>query len=98
MTDKETELYKEVLTLKHELAIANAQIEGDLPKATAWLQSKVWRQKRELDNLNRRVISQRLRLRTIAALGRDLTKEEYLAATAEMSPASQARIEEYAAV
>lgn len=95
MTNTEQELRREILALKHELATVNAQLEGNLPSATAWLQTKVWNQKRELDRLNRRVTSQRLRLRTIAALGRDLTKEEYLAAKAELHPATQERIEEF---
>jgi len=57
-----------------------AQLAGDLPAATRWLQRKVWRQAAELDRLNRRVASQRFVLRTLTELGRTLTADEYRAA------------------
>lgn len=57
-----------------------AQLEGDLPAATAWLQRKVWRQRTALDRLNRRVSTQRFVLRTLDGLGRSLTAEEYRSA------------------
>ncbi|HKA67858.1 MAG TPA: hypothetical protein VKG85_01940 [Actinomycetes bacterium] len=57
-----------------------AQLEGDLPKATRWLQRKVWRQAAALDRLNRRVVTQRFVLRTLDELGRSLTVAEYRAA------------------
>lgn len=57
-----------------------AQLEGDLPAATRWLQRKVWRQAAALDALNRRVVTQRFVLRTIDELGRSLTADEYRAA------------------
>lgn len=41
---------------------------------------KVARQRAALDILNRRVVSQRLALRTLEELGRGLTRAEYLAA------------------
>ena len=57
-----------------------AQLEGDIPAATRWLQRKAWRQAAALDALNRRVISQRFVLRTLDELGRSLTAAEYRAA------------------
>jgi uncharacterized coiled-coil protein SlyX len=57
-----------------------AQLEGDLPKATRWLQHKVLRQAAALDELNRRVVSQRFVLRTLDELGRSLTAQEYRSA------------------
>ena len=56
-----------------------AQLDGDIPAATRWLQRKVWRQAAALDALNRRVVSQRFVLRTLDELGRSLTAEEYRA-------------------
>jgi hypothetical protein len=75
-----TDLRHEVLELAAERDALRAQLEGDLPTATRWLQRKVWRQARELDRLNRRVISQRFVLRTLDELGRSLTAEEFRAA------------------
>lgn len=69
-----------VLELEGDKAAMRAQLEGDMPKATAWLQAKVWRQRAVLDRENRTIISQRFVLRTLEALGRGLTREEYLTA------------------
>jgi hypothetical protein len=71
-----------------------AQLAGDLPAATRWLQRKVWRQAAALDVLNRRVVSQRLVLRTLDRLGRSLTAEEFRAARdAVADPRLRDRIE-----
>ena len=71
-----------------------AQLEDDLPAATAWLQRKVWRQAAALDALNRRVVGQRFVLRTLDELGRSLTAEEYRAARARITdPRLLVRIE-----
>jgi hypothetical protein len=75
-----TDLRHELLELAAERDALRAQLEGDLPTATRWLQRKVWRQARELDRLNRRVTSQRFALRTLDELGRSLTAEEFRAA------------------
>ncbi|MFI9503010.1 hypothetical protein [Nocardia sp. NPDC052566] len=61
------------------------QLAGDLPKATRWLQRKVWRQAAALDVLNRRVVTQRFVLRTLDELGRSLTAEEYRTARAAIA-------------
>ncbi len=65
------------MELTAERDALRAQLVGDLPQATRWLQRKVWRQAAELDRLNRRVTSQRFVLRTLDELGRSLTAEEY---------------------
>lgn len=52
---------------------------------TQWLQAKVQAQRVALDALNRRVLSQRFQLRTLNEMGRGLTREEFLAAKAEVS-------------
>jgi len=75
----------QLVELTAERDALRAQLEGDLPSATAWLQRKVWRQAKALDVLNRRVLSQRFVLRTLEELGRSLTKEEYLAAKARIA-------------
>src|SRR5262245_37843461 len=62
-----------------------AQLDGDLPSATRWLQRKVWRQAAALDALNRRVVTQRFVLRTLDELGRSLTAQEYRTARAAVT-------------
>ncbi len=80
MTTATTDLRAELVELTAERDALRAQLAGDLPQATRWLQRKVWRQAAELDRLNRRVTSQRFVLRTLAELGRSLTAEEHRAA------------------
>jgi hypothetical protein len=82
-----TDLRHEFLELAAERDALRAQLEGDLPSATRWLQRKVWRQARELDRLNRRVTSQRFVLRTLDGLGRSLTAEEFRTARDALSNA-----------
>lgn len=79
------ELRAEFVELTAERDALRAQLAGDLPQATRWLQRKVWRQAAELDRLNRRVLSQRFVLRTLTELGRSLTAEEYRAARDAMA-------------
>jgi len=80
MTTATTDMRAGLVELTAERDALRAQVAGDLPQATRWLQRKVWRQAAELDRLNRRVTSQRFVLRTLAELGRSLTAEEYRAA------------------
>jgi hypothetical protein len=77
MTTATTDMRAELVELAAERDALRAQLSGDLPAATRWLQRKVWRQAAELDRLNRRVTSQRFVLRTLDELGRSLTAEEY---------------------
>ena len=81
------DLRHELLELAAERDALRAQLEGDMPSATRWLQRKVWRQALELDRLNRRVTSQRFVLRTLDGLGRSLTAEEFRAARDSVSDA-----------
>ena len=74
------DLRSQLVELVAERDALRAQIEGDLPSATRWLQRKVWRQAAALDTLNRRVVSQRFVLRTLDGLGRSLTADERRAA------------------
>lgn len=75
-----TDVRAELVEVIAERDALRAQLKGDLPAATRWLQRKVWRQGAALDALNRRVLSQRFVLRTLDELGRSLTAEEYRAA------------------
>jgi hypothetical protein len=80
MTTTSTDARAELVELTAERDALRAQLAGDLPAATRWLQRKVWRQAAELDRLNRRVAGQRFVLRTLDELGRSLTAEEYRSA------------------
>jgi hypothetical protein len=75
-----SDLRGELIEVSAERDALRAQLDGDLPTATRWLQRKVWRQAAALDALNRRVVSQRFVLRTLDELGRSLTATEYRAA------------------
>jgi hypothetical protein len=79
------DLRAQLVELAAERDALRAELEGDLPKATGWLQRKVWRQAAALDALNRRIVTQRFVLRTLDELGRSLTAEEYLAARARIA-------------
>ena|SRR5215472_6483328 len=85
----------ELVEVTAERDALRAQLDGDLPAATRWLQRKVWRQAAALDTLNRRVVSQRFVLRTLAELGRSLTAAEYRAARDGIAnPMLRSRIED----
>jgi hypothetical protein len=75
----------ELVELAAERDALRAQLDGDLPAATRWLQRKVWRQAAALDALNRRVVAQRFVLRTLDQLGRSLTADEYRSAKAAVA-------------
>lgn len=77
MTDKERQQEVRIIQLEQENAALTAQLEGDIPKATAWLQRKVWSQRTALARLNQRVVNQRFVLRALNELGRSLSAEEY---------------------
>ena len=79
------DLRARLVELAAERDALRAQLEGDLPAATRWLQRKVWRQTAALDALNRRVVTQRFVLRTLDELGRSLTAEEYRTARARIA-------------
>ena len=87
MTTVATDVRVQLVELTAERDALRAQLAGDLPAATRWLQRKVWRQAAELDRLNRRVASQRFVLRTLDELGRSLTAEEYRTARDAVSNA-----------
>jgi len=93
-----TDLHAKLDEVTAERDALRAQLEGDLPTATKWLQRKVWRQAAALDALNRRIVSQRFVLRTLDGLGRSLTAAEYTGArNAVANPQLRERIDEPAA-
>jgi hypothetical protein len=77
-----SDLRAQLVELAAERDALRAQLEGDLPSATRWLQRKVWRQAAALDALHRRVVAQRFVLRTLDGLGRSLTAAEFATAKA----------------
>jgi hypothetical protein len=79
------DLRTQLVELAAERDALRAQLEGDLPAATRWLQRKVWRQAVALDALNRRIVTQRFVLRTLDELGRSLTPDEYRAARSRVA-------------
>jgi hypothetical protein len=80
-----SDVRSQLVELAAERDALRAQLEGDLPTATRWLQRKVWRQAAALDVLNRRIVTQRFVLRTLDELGRSLTAEEYRAARTQVA-------------
>lgn len=93
------DLYKEVAQLReenHVLRLSHGELSSD---DQSWLQMKVASQRKALDQLNRKVLSQRFRLRVLNEMGRDLTKDEYLAARdAIQNEQVKERIEDYATI
>lgn len=86
-----------IAALRAEVASLQAQVDGDIPNALRWLQMKTVRQRRALDRLNRRVVTQRFQLRTINEMGRGLSREEWLAAKAQAEaaqPQTMGRVDE----
>jgi len=89
------ELRRQLREMILERDILAAQLEGNIPSATRWLQGKVNRQRAALDALHTRVVSQRFVLRTLDGLGRSLSAEEYCAArAAEANEQLRDRIED----
>src|SRR6185369_5115188 len=82
-----SDLRARLVELAAERDALRAQLEGDLPTATRWLQRKVWRQAQALDALNRRVVAQRFVLRTLDGLGRSLSAAEFASAKAAIADA-----------
>jgi hypothetical protein len=77
MRDRIRELETEVARLTVDRNILEAIRKCDTPSALFWYQRKCMAQRRALDVLNRRVISQRFVLRTMDRLGMSLTREQY---------------------
>ncbi len=78
-----TDLRAQLVELTAERDALKAQLAGDLPRATRWLQRKVWRQAAALDRLNQRVVNQRFVLRRLDELGRSLSADELRATSVD---------------
>ena len=70
-------LRRELAEMTSERDALRDQLEGDLPRATAWLQSKVWRQRRALDRLERKNLNVRFALRIMNRLREPVSAEEW---------------------
>jgi hypothetical protein len=85
LTAQAADVRSQLVELAAERDALRAQLDGNLPTATRWLQRKVWRQAAALDALNRRVVTQRFVLRSLDELGRSLTAAEYRSARARVA-------------
>lgn len=86
MQDKDEmirQLRERVSALNAEVGELRARQDGDEVRAHSYLQARCLRQSAALDRLNRKVLTQRFRLRLLASLGRDVTYDEYIAARDE---------------
>jgi hypothetical protein len=73
-------LRKELAEVGSERDALRDQLDGKIPEATYWLQVKVWRQRRALDQLNRRTLSLRFALRLMNSIREPVTTQEWVAA------------------
>lgn len=93
-TEEIARLRRDLVEAQAENAALRDQLAGK-PDSMWWVQRKVDSQRRALDILNRRVVSQRFVLRTLNEMGRGLSAEEYRAARqAEQNEQLRERIDE----
>jgi hypothetical protein len=90
----EADMRTELAELRAERDALLEQIAGDPELSLYFYQRKATRQRRALDALNRKVVSQRFVLRTLESLGRSLTAEEYRQARDNEPEQLRDRIEE----
>jgi hypothetical protein len=79
-TDETTVLRQQVAELREEAAILRLARDGDRDEAFSRLLSKCDRQRRALNDMNRRNASLRFALRLVNRLGRGLSRDEYVTA------------------
>lgn len=80
MTDDQLRIEKlteELRAARLTIGELRARLDGDALNAQSWLQQKAHAQRKALRLLNRRIVNQRLMLRTINETGRGLTREEW---------------------
>ena len=95
LTKRELEMGRLIRELEAERDALRAQLEGDIPRATVWLQTKVWRQRRALDRLERRNGSLRFALQIMNLLREPVTAQEWASARAAIDDESRrGRIQE----
>jgi len=73
-------LRAELAETRAERDALRAQLKGDLPSATAWLQAKVWRQRSALDLANQALARQRFALALLGRIREPVTAAEWRAA------------------
>jgi hypothetical protein len=73
-------LRAELAETRAERDALRAQLEGNLPSATAWLQAKVWRQRSALDLANQALARHRFALALLGRIREPVTAAEWLAA------------------
>jgi hypothetical protein len=92
MTDCLAELSRlrsEVRELRAERDSLEKLLDGNIPPAASWLQSKVWRQRRALDRLERRNGTLRFALRLMNELREPVTAAEWSSARAAIDNESR---------
>jgi hypothetical protein len=94
MTDDTIALRRALAEMTAERDALAAQLAGDIPAATYWLQAKVTRQRAQLDILNRALLSRRFALRLLNQVREPLTAREWADARAAAGEPLRKRIEE----
>lgn len=82
MTDDTLTLRRALAEMTAERDALRAQLDGNIPAATYWLQTKVGRQRAALDTLNRKLLSLHVALRALNRVREPLTAQEWAAARA----------------
>lgn len=80
MSDLENKLRRQLTEMTAERDALRDQLDGNIPAATFWLQTKVHRQRRALDRLDRRNLSLRFALRLLNTIREPVTAAEWTAA------------------
>jgi hypothetical protein len=85
MTDDTIALRRALAEVTAERDALRAQLDGNIPAATYWLQIKVQRQRAALDTLNRALLSRRFALRLFTQVREPLTIQEWADARAAIA-------------
>lgn len=91
-TETETTLRARVRELEAECKTLRLQLDGNIPDATYWLQTKCERQRAVLNYLNQKESTRGFMLRLLESNGRTFTREEYVAARNALPERAQKRI------
>jgi len=101
-TDRERELADRLFTAQRELGELKRErdalqglLEGNVPGPASWLMSKVARQRKALDRLHSRVVSQRFVLRLANELGHPPSSREFREALDALPAEPADRIDAY---
>ena len=75
---------RELAELRSEVTMLRDALYGEPRDGIPWAIMKVHRQRKALDILHSKVVRQRFQLRVLNELGRGLTRDEFLAAKAQV--------------